>query len=290
MALIELTIDPREKDLGGFSVRRLLPYAKRRMVGPFIFLDHIGPAQFAAGQGIDVRPHPHIGLATVTYLFDGEIFHRDTLGYAQKISPGAVNWMTAGRGIAHSERTTPDDKDRPHPLHGIQSWVALPTSHEGVAPSFHHHAADALPEFTLPGAQLKLIAGRAYGYESPVTTFSPIFNLEVQLKPGQPFTLPNEYRERALYLVEGALRIGDARIAPLTMPIFAPGETITIEAEVPSRFMLLGGEPFTEERYIWWNFVASSQDAIEQAKLDWQQGRFGIIPGDEEEFIPLPSP
>ncbi len=289
MPLIDLTIAPREKDLGGFSVRRLLPYAKRRMVGPFIFLDHMGPAQFEAGQGIDVRPHPHIGLSTVTYLFDGEIHHRDTLGYNEVITPGAVNWMTAGRGIAHSERTTADDQGRPHKLDGIQSWIALPKSHENIAPSFHHHAADALPEFTLPGAKLKLIAGSAYGYEAPVSIHSPLFYLEVFLEAGGSFTLPIEYNERALYLVSGQLRIGNATIEPLTMPIFTDGEIVTIEADKPSHFMLLGGEPFTEQRYIWWNFVASSEDAIEQAKLDWAAGKFGTIPGDDKEFIPLPT-
>lgn len=289
MPLIDLTIEPREKDLGGFTVRRLLPYAKRRMVGPFIFLDHMGPAQFTAGHGIDVRPHPHIGLSTVTYLFDGEIHHRDTLGYDETITPGAVNWMTAGRGIAHSERTTADDQGRPHALHGIQSWVALPTSYEAIAPEFHHHAAATLPEFTLPGAQLKLIAGRAYGHEAPVATHSALFYLEVKLEAGAQLTLPADYRERALYLVSGRLRIGGATITPLSMPIFHPGDSVTLEALEPAHLMLLGGEPFTEQRFIWWNFVASSQEAIEQAKIDWETGKFGTIPGDDKEFIPLPK-
>lgn len=289
MPLIELSIEPRAKDLGGFEVRRVLPYAKRRMVGPFIFLDHMGPAQFAAEHGIDVRPHPHIGLATVTYLFDGQIHHRDTLGYDQTITPGAVNWMTAGRGIAHSERTVDEDKHRAHLLHGIQSWVALPTSHERVAPSFHHHAADCLPEFSIGGAAMKLIAGRAYGHEAPVSTFSALFYLDVKLKAGETLTLPNAYRERALYLVSGELRIGDTHVAPLTMPVFAEGETITVEARSAAHFMLLGGEPFTEKRFIWWNFVSSSEDDIAQAKLDWEAGKFGTIPGDDKEFIPLPA-
>lgn len=289
MPLIDLTIAPREKDLGGFTVRRILPYAQRRMVGPFIFLDHMGPAQFAAGHGIDVRPHPHIGLSTVTYLFDGEIHHRDTLGYDLTIRPGAVNWMTAGRGIAHSERTTAADHSRPHPLHGIQSWIALPTSHEQVAPSFQHHTAESLPRFTLPGAELTLIAGRAYSHEAPATTHSPLFYLEVKLEPGHRLRLPQEYRERALYVVEGQLRIGDQVIEPLHMPVFTAGETIEVEAVMPTRLMLLGGDPFEETRYIWWNFVASSQEAIEQAKLDWEAGRFGTIPGDDQEFIPLPA-
>lgn len=289
MALIELSIEPRAKDLGGFEVRRVLPYAKRRMVGPFIFLDHMGPAQFEAGHGIDVRPHPHIGLATVTYLFEGQIHHRDTLGYDQVITPGAVNWMTAGRGIAHSERTTQADQHRSHAVHGIQSWVALPKGHEHDAPSFHHHAGSVLPEFTLQGAQLKLIAGTAYGYDTPVTTHSPLFYLAVTLEAGAEMELPNEYRERALYLVSGRLRIGGQEVAPLTMPVFAEGERIVLRAEEPSHFMLLGGEPFAEKRFIWWNFVSSSEDDIAQAKLDWQAGKFGTIPGDDKEFIPLPE-
>lgn len=289
MPLIDLTIAPRDKDLGGFSVRRVLPFAKRRMVGPFIFFDHIGPAQFDPGNGIEVRPHPHIGLATVTYLFEGKIFHRDTLGSEQAITPGAVNWMTAGKGIAHSERTPLDEKGKPHPLHGIQSWVALPKALENTAPAFHHHASDTLPEFSLPGVSLKLIAGSAFGYESLVNILSPLFYLEARMQAGSTLTLPENYVERALYPLEGKLRIGDAEILPLTMPVFAQGETIIIEALQPARVMLLGGDPFAQARFIWWNFVASSEEAIEQAKEDWKTGRFGTIPGDDKEFIPLPE-
>lgn len=289
MSLIELMIEPRGKDLGGFSVRRILPYAKRRMVGPFIFLDHMGPAQFAAGQGMDVRPHPHIGLATVTYLFEGEIHHRDTLGTSLAISPGAVNWMTAGRGIAHSERTGAEERARPHAVHGLQSWVALPKEAEEIAPEFHHHPSASLPEFSHQKVQLKLICGRALGHEAPVKVYSPIFYLEVNMPAGSRFTLPPEYRERALYLVSGKLRIGGTIIHPLTLPVFEAGGDIVIEALEDSRLMLLGGEPFPEPRFIWWNFVSTSEDRIAQAKQDWQQGRFGTVPGDEKEYIPLPA-
>jgi redox-sensitive bicupin YhaK (pirin superfamily) len=289
MSLIELTIGPREKDLGGFSVRRILPFAKRRMVGPFIFLDHMGPAQFAAGHGMDVRPHPHIGLATVTYLFEGEIHHRDTLGSSQEILPGAVNWMTAGRGIAHSERTGAEERARPHTAHGLQSWVALPKEYEEIAPEFHHHSTETLPEFSHQGVDFKLICGRALSHEAPVKVYSPIFYLEAKMSAGSRFTLPPEYRERALYLVSGKLRIGSTIIHPLTLPVFESGGDIAIEAMEDSRLMLLGGEPFPEPRFIWWNFVSTSEDRIVQAKEDWKAGRFGVIQGDDKEFIPLPE-
>jgi len=289
MSQINLLIHSREKDLGGFTVKRILPYEKRRMVGPFIFLDHMGPAAFGANEGIDVRPHPHIGIATVTYLFEGEIFHRDTIGSQQLITPGAVNWMTAGRGIAHSERTAEPEKSRPHRAHGLQSWIALPKEAEEIAPEFHHHTAEALPEFTLGGATLKLISGSAYGYEAPVKIYSPMFYAEVKLDTGNTLTLPQEYRERALYLVSGSVRIGSEVITPLTLPVFNAGETITVEALMPSHFMLLGGEPFAEPRYIDWNFVSSSKDRLLQAREDWQAQRFGKIPGDDTEFIPLPK-
>lgn len=289
MDLIDLTIFPREKDLGGFTVRRILPYMKRRMVGPFIFLDHMGPAQFAANHGIDVRPHPHIGLATVTYLFEGEIIHRDSLGSNQAIRPGDVNWMTAGRGIAHSERTAVNERSRPHNVHGLQSWVALPKEYEELPPQFFHYNASKLPEFTIGKAAVKLIAGRAFKHESPVSIHSPLFYAEAILPAGARLTLPNEYRERALYLVEGQLKIGNIIIRSVTMPVFNAGETITITAELPSRIMLLGGEPLAEQRFIDWNFVSSSHERIEEAKADWANGKFPKIPGDDKEFIPLPE-
>lgn len=289
MPAIDLTIVPRVKDLGGFSVRRILPYAKRRMIGPFIFLDHMGPAEFSPGEGIDVRPHPHIGLSTVTYLFEGEIMHRDTLGSQQAIRPGDVNWMTAGRGIAHSERSSVNERGHPHRVHGLQSWVALPKEEEECAPGFFHHAADSLPEFALPGVSLRLLAGRAYGYEAPVRISSPLFYMAVTMQAGSVLELPNEYRERALYLLDGQLRIGGALVEERTLPVFHAGDRIMVEAQSPATLMLLGGEPLAEARYIDWNFVSSSQERIEQAKEDWRGQTFGVIPGDEQEFIPLPE-
>jgi hypothetical protein len=287
--MIDLTIAPREKDLGGFVVRRLLPFAQRRMVGPFVFLDHMGPAHFDAGQGIDVRPHPHIGLATVTYLFSGEIFHRDSLGSAQPIQPGAVNWMTAGRGITHSERTAPDVRAQPHDVNGLQSWIALPKEYEETDPAFHHHAADTLPVFDVGDVRLKLVAGSAFGHSAPVHTFSPLFYLEAHMPAGSSLVLPADDTERAAYLITGQARIGTATILPQTMPVFTPGDSVTIEALAPSHLMLLGGEPLAEPRYLDWNFVSSSQERLEAAKADWAAGRFPTVPGDAHEFIPLPG-
>lgn len=289
MSLIDLTIVPEPKDLGGFSVHRILPSAQRQMVGPFIFLDHLGPATFAPGEGINVRPHPHIGLATVTYLFQGEVLHRDSLGTEQVITPGAMNWMTAGRGIAHSERTRPEEKDKLHYAHGLQSWIALPKAYEKMPPAFHHHPADSLPEWTQADVTLKLVAGSAYGYEAPVTIYSPMFYVEVKMQAGARLKLPVQYRERAIYLIDGALRIGDTNIAPKTMTVFVQGETVILEAEMPTHLMLLGGEPLSEPRFIEWNFVSSSLERIRQAKADWKAGRFDKVAGDEIEFIPLPE-
>ena len=288
MTQIDLTIPPREADIGGLHVRRILPYGKRRMVGPFVFLDHMGPAHLAAHQGTDVAPHPHIGLATVTYLFSGEIFHRDTLGSAQAITPGAVNWMTAGRGIAHSERTTPAEKSRPHDAHGLQSWVALPKESEECAPEFFHHGAETLPEFDVKDATVRLIAGSLYGYTSPVKLYSPLFYAAVTLPEGGVLELPRDYAERSLYLINGGLRIGDTRIAPATIPVFGDDETIKIEAEEASSFVILGGDPLPEPRYIDWNFVSSSKERLLQARDDWKNQRFGKIPGDDKDFVPLP--
>ena len=289
MSLIDLTIIPKPKDLGGFSVRRILPSAHRQMVGPFIFLDHLGPATFAPGEGINVRPHPHIGLATVTYLFQGELLHRDSLGSKQVITPGAINWMTAGRGIVHSERTSPEEKDTLRLAHGLQSWIALPKECEEMPPTFHHHPADSLPEWTQDGVTFKLAAGSAYGYEAPVTVYSPMFYIEVNMDAGSHLKLPMEYLERAIYLIDGGLRIGDTRIAPQTMTVFLQEKAIALEAEEPAHLMLLGGEPLSEPRFIERNFVSSSQERIAQAKADWKAGRFDKVPGDEKEFIPLPE-
>jgi redox-sensitive bicupin YhaK (pirin superfamily) len=289
MSMIDLNIISKPKDLGGFSVRRILPSAQRQMVGPFIFLDHLGPATFQPGEGINVRPHPHIGLATVTYLFQGELLHRDSIGSEQVITPGAINWMTAGRGIAHSERTTPKEKDKLHSAHGLQSWIALPKAYEEMPPEFHHHPADSLPEWAQAGVTLKLVAGSAYGYKAPVTIYSPMFYIEVKMQAGTHLKLPVEYRERAIYLIDGALRIGGANIAPKTMTVFMQGEAIILEAEMPTHLMLLGGEPLSEPRFIEWNFVSSSPERIAQAKADWKAGLFDKVAGDEIEFIPLPE-
>jgi redox-sensitive bicupin YhaK (pirin superfamily) len=286
VATLDTVIVPRTRDLGGFEVRRVLPSARRRMVGPFIFFDQMGPATFAAGQGLDVRPHPHIGLATVTYLFAGEIVHRDSLGNVLPIRPGAVNWMTAGRGIAHSERSAPEQRRAGGPLFGIQSWVALPRHHEEAAPAFAHHGADSLPLVEGDGKTVRLIAGVLYGARSPVETLSPMFYADVRLAPGARLPLPPDYDERAAYLVEGATEVAGERFAPGQLLVFRPGETVILTAVERARLLLLGGEPMDAPRHIWWNFVSSSPERIEQAKLDWKEGRFAPVVG-ETEFIPL---
>ena len=286
---ILLVIDPRPRDLGGFTVRRLLPAAGSRMVGPFIFLDHMGPAVMERGKGMDVRPHPHIALATVTYLFDGEIIHRDTLGSERAIRAGDVNWMLAGRGIAHSERSSAEERAQGVRLHGIQSWVALPTAHEEDAPAFAHHPGRTLPKLTRDGAQLTVIAGTAYGAESPVGVLSPTLYVEARLAAGARLTVDGGHPQRAVHVAEGAVKIGERRIGPGVMAVLRPGAEVTVEAEEPARVMLLGGAPLDGDRHIWWNFVSSSKERIERAKDDWRQGRFGKVPGDETEFIPLPE-
>lgn len=293
MANIEV-IPSREKDLGGFSVRRVLPYASHRMVGPFIFFDHMGPAEFAPGEGMTVRPHPHIHLATVTYLFEGKIHHRDSLGSDQLIEPGAINWMTAGHGIVHSERSPDEQRKSGGRLNGIQLWVALPTHEENTAPSFVHHPAATLPEFELDGARLKLLLGSAFGRESPVKVHSDLFYLEVHLPQGRTLTVPGDGRASAAYLVSGQLNAGDANLEPHSMAVGAAGEALCLTATESSHFMLLGGSP-VGERFIYWNFVSSSKESMEQAKKEWAGGpgkagtRFPKIPGDDQEFIPLPD-
>lgn len=281
-------IEPRDRDLGGFSVRRVLPAAGVRMVGPFVFFDHMGPAQFPSGEGIDVRPHPHIGIATVTYLFEGEILHRDSLGFEQAIRPGDVNWMTAGRGIVHSERETAEVRATEHRLNGIQSWIALPKTDEETEPSFFHHPADSLPEFSQGAATLRLIAGNAFGHTAPAKTFSKMFYLDAQLPAGASVTLPDDHQERAIYVADGAVSIAGETYGTGKMAVFAPGSDVTAETVDGSRIMLLGGAPMDGPRHIWWNFVSSSKERIEQAKDDWVNGRFETVPG-ESEFIPLPG-
>lgn len=286
-AAVELVIEPRSRDLGGFSVRRLLPAARRRMVGPFIFFDEMGPAAFAPGQGIDVRPHPHIGIATITYLFDGTIMHRDSLGYVQPIEPGAVNLMTAGRGIVHSERAGPD-RDVESTLHGIQSWIALPDGAEEIEPAFEHVPADALPAVDVRGgARVRVIIGTAYGAASPVPAYSPTVYVEAELPTGASLKLPDDVPERAAFVVSGALEIEREHYEPGSMAVFREDRPATLAASAPSRVMLLGGAP-VGSRHIWWNFVSSSRERIEQAKRDWKQGRFAPVEGDDE-FIPLPD-
>jgi redox-sensitive bicupin YhaK (pirin superfamily) len=283
---IELTIEPRIRSLGEFDVRRVLPAAERRMVGPFVFLDHMGPAVFPPGQGIAVRPHPHIGLATITYLFEGEIMHRDSLGFVQPIRAGAVNLMTAGRGIVHSERAS-DDIAVTSRLHGIQSWLALPLELEEMDPGFVHYGADSLPELELGDAIVRVIMGEAYGARSPVATYSPTLYLEVRLPAGATFGLPAEASERAAYVVEGTVAIAGREYAEGRLAVARPDSDVRLTAKTASRIMVVGGEPLGR-RHIWWNFVSSSKERIEQGKRDWAEGRFAKVPGDDE-FIPLPE-
>jgi redox-sensitive bicupin YhaK (pirin superfamily) len=281
-------IKPHTKDLGDLTVSRVLPGFPHQMVGPFIFFDHMGPAVFPPGAGIAVRPHPHIGLATVTYLFEGAILHRDSLGVVQRIEPGDVNWMTAGRGIAHSERTAPDDRARGHRLHGIQSWVALPKAHEQAEPAFSHQPKAALPEINLPGVTMRLIVGTAFGKQAPTPTFSPIFYLAVDMQAGSSFSLPPEHEERGVYVVDGDVRIAAEPVAAKHLAVLPAGTTPKVEAATAARLMLIGGEKMDGERFIWWNFVASSRAAIEDAKARWRDKQFADVPG-ETEFIPLPE-
>jgi redox-sensitive bicupin YhaK (pirin superfamily) len=283
---VEVLIEPRIRSLGEFDVRRVLPAAERRMVGPFVFFDHMGPAVFPPGKGIAVRPHPHIGLATITYLFEGEIMHRDSLGYVQPIEAGAVNLMTAGRGIVHSERAT-DDIAVTSRLHGIQSWIALPNELEEMEPSFVHHPADALPELEVSGCVVRVILGTAFGRTSPVAVTSPTLYLEVRMPRGARFSLPSGYSENAAYVVSGNVAIGGTRHGEGRMAVARLGAALTLEAEDESRVVVIGGEPLGP-RHIWWNFVSSSRERIEAAKQDWLDGRFGTVPGDDE-FIPLPE-
>lgn len=288
-ASLDLVIAPRQRDIGdGFMVRRILPYARRRSVGPFVFLDHMGPVRFAVGKGLDVRPHPHIGLTTITYLFDGEIMHRDSLGVVQPIRPGDVNWMVAGRGIVHSERTRAELRLTGASLHGLQSWIALPRTDEEVEPDFQHHPAASLPEIRQPGVSLRLIIGSAFGATSPVPSFAPIFYLAGDIEAGAKVPLPEEHEERALYIVEGACAVDSEVYEAGAMLVFKPGAIPVVTASTQTRLALLGGAPIDGERYLWWNFVSSSKERIEQAKRDWHEGRFAAVPG-ETEFIPLPE-
>ncbi|MEP2706001.1 MAG: pirin family protein [Roseibium sp.] len=288
---IETIIVPRTSDLGGFSVRRALPSAKRRMVGPFVFFDQMGPAELLVGGGIDVRPHPHIGLATVTYLFEGQMYHRDSLGTEIEIAPGALNWMSAGKGIVHSERELPERKRQARKLFGLQSWVALPKHLEESDPTFQHFGTRDQPEFADKGATVKLIAGDLYGHKAPVQTATDMFYADITLEPGAKIPLDAGYEERGIYTVGGQITIAGQSFDPAQLLVFKAGDHLVIEniTPQPARFVVLGGEPMDGKRYIWWNFVSSSKERIEQAKEDWRSGRFDTVPGDAEEFIPLPD-
>ncbi|MBT0961987.1 pirin family protein [Denitromonas iodatirespirans] len=286
-AAIELIIRPRDKDLGGFSVRRTLPNAQHKMVGPWIFFDHMGPAELPAGKGINVRPHPHVNLATVTYLFEGEILHRDSLGSEQTIRPGDINLMVAGRGIVHSERERPEVTASAHRLHGLQLWLALPEADEEIAPAFHHYAAADIPATVVDGVPVRVMMGTAFGRISPVRTFARTLYVEAQLQPGQTLALP-EAEERAVYVAQGGLTARGTAIAEHSMAVFADVAGVVLEATAESRIVIIGGEPLGP-RFIEWNFVSSRKARIEAAKDDWKAGRFPKVPGDETEFIPLPE-
>lgn len=285
---VETLIVPRARDIGGFEVRRALPSAQRQMVGPFIFFDQMGPAEFLTGQGIDVRPHPHIGLATLTYLLEGEILHRDSLGTLQPIRPGEVNLMTAGQGIVHSERTAAELRQQENRLFGLQSWIALPQDQEEIAPAFSHHKRDTLPIIAGDGAQVRLVVGELYGERSPVPSFSPMFYADAQLDAGAKLPLDADHEDRGLYIVAGEIAIGQERYGAGQLLVLRPGVPVMISATQASRVMLMGGATLEGPRYIWWNFVSSRKERIEQAKQDWQAGHFSAVPGDGE-FIPLPE-
>lgn len=279
-------IQPREKDLGGFSVRRLLPVAGQQMVGPWIFFDHMGPAFFPAGSGIKVRPHPHVNLATVTYLFEGEILHRDSLGSLQPIVPGDINLMVAGKGIVHSERERPEVTAVDHQLHGLQLWLVLPEADEETEPAFYHYPGAQIPALHVDGVPVRVIMGGAYGKTSPVKQFADTLYIEASLQAGQSLVLP-QAAERALYVAAGAVQARDTQINQYDMAVLDAHSIVTIHAVTDSRIALIGGEKMAR-RFIEWNFVSSRKDRIEQAKADWQQGKFPTVPGDETEFIPLP--
>ena len=287
---LEHILIPRAHDIGGFEVRRALPSQARQMVGPFVFFDQMGPGEFLAGRGLDVRPHPHIGLSTVTYLFDGAILHRDSLGTQQSITPGDVNWMTAGRGIAHSERTDAAERTHTNRLFGIQSWVALPKDAEESEPDFAHYAAATLPTAEEAGMRLRLVAGEGWGLRSPVATQSSLFYADVHLAPGAAVPLPEAHEERAAYVLDGEVEIAGDRFEPGRMLVFRAGDRLALHGGPQgARLLLLGGAVMDGPRHLFWNFVSSRPERIEQAKADWRAGRFATVPGDDKEFIPLPN-
>ena len=287
--MIDLLIPQRRRDLGGFEVGRVLPYSKRRMVGPFIFFDHMGPVDFPPGipPSTDVRPHPHIGLSTITYLLEGEIMHRDSVGSEQPIRPGEINWMTAGRGITHSERFERARREGGH-MNGLQAWIALPNEHEETEPSFAHYDGAQLPIIEEGGARLRIIAGEAYGAKAAVSVFSPLFYVHCELQSGARLSVSQEYSERAAYVVSGAVEIGNDRLSAGEMAVLGKGADERVKALAPTHLMLLGGEP-VGPRFIEWNFVSSSKERIEEAKADWRAGRMKLPDLDHDEFIPLPE-
>lgn len=287
-APVAVVITPKAKDIGGFEVRRALPSIERRSIGPFVFFDQMGPATFAAGTGIDVRPHPHIGLSTLTWLVEGEIMHRDSLGSEQPIRPGEVNWMTAGRGIVHSERTPDDKRDAPHGLFGLQVWLALPQAHEETEPSFQHYKSNEIPRIEQDGVVIQLVAGEAWGERSPVEVFSETLYADIALPAGGRFTLPTETPERGLYIIQGEVSLAGETFSAGSMLALNPGREAVVEAAQLARVALIGGAPLDGRRHLWWNFVSSSKERLEQAKADWKDGRFPAVPG-ETEFIPLPQ-
>jgi redox-sensitive bicupin YhaK (pirin superfamily) len=286
---IAQVIVPRSVDLGDFTVHRALPSAQSRMVGPFIFFDHFGPAHFRSGAGIDVRPHPHIGLATLTYLFDGEIMHRDSLGTTIAIRPGEINWMTAGRGIVHSERTGPERRASGDDLHGLQCWVALPAAQEETAPAFAHHGVEEFPVVRDGDTSVRVVVGSLYGAHSPVATASETVFADATLRAGSALPLDAGHEERAIYVIDGAIDIGGDRFERDRLLVFRPGDPISLTAVTDAHLMILGGAAMDGPRHIWWNFVSSRKERIEQAKAEWAAGHFGKVPGDDVEFIPLPE-
>ena len=289
--VLERVVQGRVRDIGALSVKRMLPAIEQphRRVGPFVFFDHFGPVEIPPGGGFDVRPHPHIALATVTYLFEGEILHRDSLGTEQVIRPGAVNWMLAGRGIVHSERVRDAVRASGQRMAGIQCWLALPSEHEEASPRFEHHPDTVIPQRAAKGAELRVLIGSAYGCTSPVSAMSPTFYVDAQLDAEGELELPEGYAERAAYVAEGSIECAGQRLVEGELAVFRAGASVTLRAARRSRVMLLGGAPLVGERYLWWNFVSSSQERLESAKRDWKEGRFPKVPGDEIEFIPLPE-
>lgn len=293
MQALEQVILPRSRDIGGFEVSRILPVKSKRMVGPFVFLDQMGPTEFLPGQGIDVLPHPHIGLATLTYLYQGSLMHADSLGVTQRIVPGEINWMTAGRGITHSERTHPEDRARGMTLEGFQSWVALPKALEECEPDFEHHPNSALPEIIEPGVHMTLLLGEAYGCLAPAQTYSPLFYIDAQIDAGFRMTLPNPKQDRALYIRRGVVECDGSLFESGQLLVIKPDSEVSLLAQSDTHLLLLGGEPLDEPRHMFWNFVSSDKALIEQAKADWAaenwgQGRFELPPNDRAAFVPLP--